>query len=361
MGKITWPNLITIHRLKTVKMAKKSGPKKNIPERPDGDRRIRQSLRIARVLHVLNLLQSRGRWNVSAIAKELGCSSRTVHRDLNVLEYYGVPFYFSEEEQCYRVRSDFRFPTLSLTDEEVLGQAIATTITQAPGLDIGLGATPTTTRLASSSKDETKQIIADVMSLVDVFDLKLADHSQHGEILKTIQLALLGSNQVTGVYESPYEESPVKLTLHPYRLCLVKQAWYVIGHIDGEKDANTFRAARFKSLRQTEAVAERPKKFDLRKHFGNAWSVYRGTESYDVELRFDSSVARTVVETNWHHTQTEKTHRDGSVTLKFTVDGLEEIVRWIIGWTGHVKVMSPFELKEAITKKLQKGLSDHSK
>ncbi|SMP41795.1 Predicted DNA-binding transcriptional regulator YafY, contains an HTH and WYL domains [Neorhodopirellula lusitana] len=342
-------------------MAKKSGPKKNIPERPDGDRRIRQSLRIARVLHVLNLIQSRGRWNVSAIAKELGCSNRTVHRDLNVLEFCGVPFYFSEEEQCYRVRSDFRFPTLALTDDEVLGQAIATAITQAPGLDIGLGATPTTTRLASSSKDETKQIIADAMSLVDVFDLKLADHSQHGEILKTVQLALLGSNQVTGVYESPYEDSPIKLTVHPYRLCLVKQAWYIIGHIEGETEAKTFRAARFKSLRQTKTVANRPEKFDLRKHFGNAWSVFRGSKSYDVELRFDASVARTVVETHWHHTQTEKKHRDGSVTLKLTVDGIEEIQRWVLGWTGSVKVLRPLELKDGVIEKLEKGVADNSK
>nr|WP_246105674.1 WYL domain-containing protein [Rosistilla ulvae] len=273
-----------------------------------------------------------------------------------MLEFCGVPFYFSEEERCYRVRSDFRFPTLALTDDEVLGQAVATAITQAPGLDIGLGATPTTTRLASVSKEESKQIIADVISLVDVFDLKLADHSQHREILKTIQLALLDLNQVTGVYESPYEESPVKLTLHPYRLCLVKQAWYVIGHIDGEKEAKTFRAARFKSLRQTEAVADRPEKFDLRKYFGNAWSVYRGGKSYDVELRFDASIASTIVETTWHHTQTQKKHRDGSVTLKFTVDGLEEIGHWILGWTGKVKIVQPEELRNEIIRSLNAGL-----
>ncbi len=270
-----------------------------------------------------------------------------------------MPFYFSEEEQCYRVRSDFRFPTLALTNEEALGQAVATAITQAPGLDIGLGAIPTTTRLASVSKDETKQILADAMGLVNVFDLKLADHSLHGEILKTIQLALLGSTQVTGVYESPYEKSPTKLTLHPYRLCLVKQAWYVIGHIEGETDAKTFRATRFKSLRQTDEVAQRPKKFDLRKYFGNAWSVYRGNKSYDVTLRFDAPMAHTIVETNWHHTQKLKRHLDGSVTLQFTVDGIEEIQRWILGWAGHVTVVSPLVLKNAIVDQLRKALEDN--
>lgn len=339
---------------------KKASMPKNIPGRRDADRRVRQSERIARVLQILNLIQSRGRWNVTAIAQEIGCSTRTVHRDLNVLEFCGVPFYFSEEEQCYRVRSDYRFPTLMLTDEEALGQAVATAISRAPGLDIGLGATPTTTRLASASKDETKQVIADAMSLVDVFDLKLADHSRHGEILKTIQLALLGANQVTGVYESPYEDSPVKLTIHPYRLCLLKQAWYVIGHVEGETQPKTFRAARFKSLRQTDAVAERPEVFDLREYFGNAWSVYRGEQSYDVELRFDASVARTIVETQWHHTQQTTNHRDGCVTLKFTVDGLDEIERWVLGWAGSVKIIEPKELRSSVIEKLRRAISDNS-
>lgn len=339
---------------------KKTSVPKNIPGRPDADRRVRQGERIARVLQILNLIQSRGRWNVSAIAQELECSVRTVHRDLNVLEFCGVPFYFSDEEQCYRVRSDYRFPTLMLTDEEALGQAVATAISRAPGLDIGLGATPTTTRLASSSKDETKQIIADALSLVDVFDLKLADHSQHGEILKTIQLALLASNQVMGIYESPYETSPVKLTIHPYRLCLVKQAWYLIGHIDGETLPKTFRAARFKSLRQSQATADRPQDFDLRQYFGNAWSVYRGEQSYDVELRFDSAVSRTIVETHWHHTQQTIKHRDGSVSLKFTVDGLDEIEHWVLGWTGNVEIIAPIELRSSVLQRLRRAMDIHS-
>lgn len=339
---------------------KKTSVPKDIPGRRDADRRIKQSERIARALRILNLIQSRGRWNVTAIAEELECSERTVHRDLNVLEFFGVPFYYSEEEQCYRVRSDFRFPALMLNDEEALGQAIATAISKAPGLNIGLGANPTTTRLASTAKDETKQIIADAMRLVDVFDLKFADHSQHGEILKAIQLALLGSNQVTGVYESPYEVSPIKLTIHPYRLCLVKQAWYLIGHIEGETRPKTFRAARFKSLRQTQAIANRPKDFDLREYFGNAWSVYRGEQSYSVELRFDSAVARTVVETHWHYTQQTIKHRDGSVTLKFTVDGLDEIEHWILGWTGNVEIIEPKELRDSILERLRKAIQINS-
>ncbi|MCA9234562.1 MAG: helix-turn-helix domain-containing protein, partial [Planctomycetales bacterium] len=59
--------------------------------RSDRDRRVRQHDRIARVLNVLNLIQSRGRWNAQALAEELECSQRTVYRDLQVLEFAGVP------------------------------------------------------------------------------------------------------------------------------------------------------------------------------------------------------------------------------------------------------------------------------
>ncbi|MFM7927388.1 MAG: helix-turn-helix transcriptional regulator, partial [Pirellula sp.] len=138
------------------------------------------------------------------------------------------------------------------------------------------------------------------------------------------------------------------------------QAWYVIGHIDGENKAKTFRAARFKSLRQTQALAVRPKNFDLREYFGNAWSVYRGDQSYNVELLFDKSVSRTVVETHWHHTQKVIRNRDGSVTLKFLVDGLEEIEHWIMGWTGKVEVIQPSELRQSVVERLQNAIRKNS-
>ncbi|MCA9234565.1 MAG: helix-turn-helix domain-containing protein, partial [Planctomycetales bacterium] len=68
-----------------------SAGKQPAATRSDRDRRVRQHDRIARVLNILNLIQSRGRWNAQAIAEELGCSQRTVYRDLQVLEFAGVP------------------------------------------------------------------------------------------------------------------------------------------------------------------------------------------------------------------------------------------------------------------------------
>ena len=107
-------------------------------------------------------------------------------------------------------------------------------------------------------------------------DLKLADHSKHHEMIKTVQFALLEGRQVTGQYESPHESGAVKLHLHPYRLCLVKNAWYLIARPTGAEEPRTYRITRFKRLGMLNQPADVPDNFDLKRYFGNAWAVYRG-------------------------------------------------------------------------------------
>ena len=89
--------------------------------RPEAERRIRQADRLARILNVLQLIQGRGRWNAPALAAELECSERTVHRYLQVLEFAGIPYWFDRDDRSYRVRPGFRFPTLNLNEDELLG------------------------------------------------------------------------------------------------------------------------------------------------------------------------------------------------------------------------------------------------
>ena len=344
--------------------AKSSGPKPTKQDRPDRDRRVRQADRLARVLRVLELIQSRGRWTTKAIADEIECSERTVYRDLDVLKFAGIPYYREGDQQFVRVRSDFRFPVMTLTDDEVLGLSLAAAITKAPGLDVTAGAVPATRKLAAVSKVETQELIDDAMRLVSVLDLKLVDHSRHHEAIRTIQLALLQGKQISGLYESPYEPTPVRLKLHPYRLCLIKNAWYVIGTMADEKVPKTFRVARFKTLRMQMELATVPEDFDLRTYFGNAWAVFRGDQSYDIELKFKPTAAKVVTETIWHHTQKASSHKDGSLTLSFQVDGLNEILNWILSWAGQVRVQKPDELKALFIQALKdaiqmQALADH--
>ena len=79
-------------------------------KRTDAQRRVRQSDRLARVLRLLQMIQGQGNWNAPAIAKKLDCSERTVYRDLQTLAAAGIPWYFDDFNQFYKLREGYRGP-----------------------------------------------------------------------------------------------------------------------------------------------------------------------------------------------------------------------------------------------------------
>ena len=123
-----------------------------------------------------------------------------------------------------------------------------------------------------------------------------------------------------------------------------------------EKSPKTYRIARFQSLRMIDAAAQRPDKFSLDEYFGNAWGVFRGKESYDVEIEFTKEAASLVAETRWHKTQEIRREPDGRAILSFSVDGLDEILWWVLGWSGRAKVIQPEKLREMVVEKLKTAI-----
>ena len=327
------------------------------PRPPESERRLRHNFRLARLLRFLELVSGRGQWNPKTLMAELEVSERTVHRLRETLELAGVPIMFSKEENSYRVRPDFRFPPLNLTDDEAIGQATATVFTESEALHLPHGAKSTTRKIAHTGNEQVRRILEDVGRLTQILDLKIADHPRQRETIRTAQWALLRKDMLTGEYHSPYEAASVTLTLHPYRLALIKQAWYLIARPDNEPRPRTFRIVRFQPLKPVDRPATIPDDFDLKAYLGNAWAVFRGDRTHDIELRFTADTADTVLETTWHHTQRVKKHPNGEVTLTFTVDGLNEILRWVVGWAGRVRVIKPAELRDLVVEQHRKAVT----
>ena len=99
-------------------------------KRTDAERRLRQCERFSRLLRVLNCIAGSGRWDADALAAELECSRRTVHRLLQTLSMAGVPWYFDEPTKAYKVRPGFRFALLTKPERDA-GTVEQTNVLQA--------------------------------------------------------------------------------------------------------------------------------------------------------------------------------------------------------------------------------------
>lgn len=132
--------------------------------RSEADRRSRQVQRLGRVLRVLRLIQERhGRWDLPSLARELGCSTKTVQRDLLALEEAQIPFYYDKRRCCYAINPGFR---LSILDD-------APSATDAGEADARpmAAANKSSVELAESSRDHAERLLSDAERLIEALGL----------------------------------------------------------------------------------------------------------------------------------------------------------------------------------------------
>jgi predicted DNA-binding transcriptional regulator YafY len=101
---------------------------------------------------------------------------------------------------------------------------------------------------------------------------------------------------------------------------------------------------------------KRPADFDLQKHLAKSFGVFHGDEEIQVKIQFRPSVARYVEESTWHPSQKLTRQGDGSVIAEFTLDGTEEIKRWVLSFGKHAQVLMPHGLRDEIVEELKQAV-----
>jgi proteasome accessory factor B len=65
-------------------------------------------------------------------------------------------------------------------------------------------------------------------------------------------------------------------------------------------------------------------------------------------------------EKNWHSSQQNEELSSGNLRVHYTLNSLEDIQRWILGWGGLVVALKPKELKEKIRNSADSILNAHT-
>jgi predicted DNA-binding transcriptional regulator YafY len=324
---------------------------------------IRESLlvpadysRIHRLLRIVTLIQSQEGWTAERLARECQVTPRTLFRDMAILESVGIPYFHDPVTKGYRIHRDFFMPPVELSLDEALAVV-------ALGEHIGNREQVPLTRAAGKAIDKIRanlprSIQDELGKLERHIAIELARTTPPegiADVYDKVRHAIARKRALTCSYES------IKTSLrddnagselfefHPYALLFAQRAWYAVGHHCGRNAVRTLKLNRFTVVTPGQKPYAIPDGFDLHQHLGHAWRMIRGERRYDVAIRFDPQFADTVSDTHWHPTQKTEFHdEDGSVTLRFSVDGLDEIVWWVLSMGPYCQVLEPAELIQRV-------------
>lgn len=307
--------------------------------------------RLLRLLHILHAGRS---GNAACLAEQLSVDVRTIYRDLNVLADIGVVYCYDEDTRRYIVGKDAFLPPLHLTGAEAL--ALTMLVRGVAGGDQQIAQTGPASKALEKVRAQLPAGVRQELGELDGhIDIRLPATGPDGEatrdVYDEVRSAITQRRTLLCRYDSLSTDADrAVFELRPYALSFDNRAWYVVGHHAGRDAVRRLKLNRFTDVQPTDKPYAIPHDFSLADERGNAWRMIRGDTTYDVAIRFDADFAETVADTNWHPTQQINDHPDGSITFHCRVDGLDEIVWWVLGYGPKAVVEQPTELAERVRK-----------
>ena len=304
--------------------------------------------RISRVVRILMTLQSNQRYNVDNLAKMLGTSRRTIFRDLQELRKATVPLYYDKKRHCYAINQKFFMPPTELSEQEALSLLM---LAHKAKDDIhipfeGLGVLAAM-KIENNLPHEIKQYCNNALQNISVRPYPSVRTKVLDKLFHELREAIQKKRVVQISYYLPAEQRCEQIEFIPYHMIYNNHTWHVIGKAEGTR-ACTLRLDRIEKLSVSEKCFVEDEKFNPQEYIGKAWGVVPDGKLYNVRLKFSAESARDVSEVQWHKTQAVSFGDDGSAVVEFRIDGLNDIVGWILSFGDKVQVLNPEILRNKI-------------
>ena len=247
----------------------------------------------ARVLALLEILQSVGTHTAATLATRLDVDERTVRRYAAHLVDLGIPVRSVRGRYGgYRMAPGYRMPPLMLSDDE----AVAVLLGLVAGRRTGL--VTTSVAAAESATAKLRRVLPAalerrVTALIDTAEFTLGAHpvaTPSTDILLTIAEAARDSHPVAITYPSAGDRRSER-TVHPYGIVAHSGRWYVIGADSATGTTRTFRLDRIDriaTLQMLDGTFDAPEGFNAAEEVlaGLAQMPYR----HEISLRVEGSV-----------------------------------------------------------------------
>ena len=318
--------------------------------------------RLHRLVRCLDALQCGRVLSSVALAAECGVSRRTVFRDLAALQAAGVTIVYDKDRQGYYLPRRATLVPQELTVEEVFSLLVVCQQMGDPegGLPFQSAARQAAQKILQQLPRKLRETAE---QSVDSFVIRLDAHHPHATsepVYREILEALVERRCVRIRYTSFFDGGVITTLLSPYRFVYSRRAWYVIGRSSLHKSVRTFHLGRVQNTERVNTHYRIPPRFSLKRYFGLAWHLIRvPLERHEVVIHFRPPVAGNVSEICWHRTQKTTWLAEGVLEWRATLEGLQEIAWWILGYGRHATVISPEPLRAILREHIQSMSVDY--
>jgi predicted DNA-binding transcriptional regulator YafY len=299
----------------------------------------------ARVLSVLELLQTHGRMPGSELARRLGVDPRTIRRYVVALEDLGIPVTAERgRDGHYMLVSGYKLPPMMFTDDEALALSVGLRAARELGLAEArvavAGAQAKLERVMPAGLRRRVRAVGESVTMGLVRAVTPGDNAALGALSEAAQ----SETRVRMRYRARTGEITER-DLDPYGLAYASGRWYVVGMCHLRGGLRSFRLDRVETVRPLDGTFSRPAGFDPLGHVLASVATLPRAFRTEVFLATDLQTARREL---FPAVGVMEWVGDG-VLLRSQVDDLRWFARELARLPFAFEVRRPRQLRVALT------------
>lgn len=312
---------------------------------------------VARHWLLLRILAARRNGvTVEEAAEELNVHSKTIRRDLQMLQQVG--FHLEEKRgshgrKRWKMAEGSNGPAIRFAVDEALALYLGRRfLTPLAGTPLAEAAENAFKKVRSAFGEPALDYLEKLAGRVYLTTGGTGNYRDRGELVDRLLMGIEDRKASHVVYRSARSTEAVTYELHPYGLVFHRGSMYLVAFSRDHDEVRHFKVDRIEEVEVSRFPFQPLEGFDLSKHLAGSFGVFHGEGDIQVTVRFSAQVARYVEESNWHASQQLTHNKDGSLLATFQLSTTSEIKQWILSFGRHAEVLSPAELREELREEL---------
>ena len=290
--------------------------------------------------------------NCRKLAESLEVSPKTIQRDIEFMrDRLNLPIEYDQLQfGFYYSEPVASFPSVEVTEGEIVALFVAQkALEQFRGTSFEKPLHSAFQKICNGLRETIAFPWGDLDTAISFRNIGTSE----SDILlfESLSRAAVQSHEVQFEYRKIGVSRHESRQVQPYHLACIDNQWYLFAYDLARQQLRTFALTRMRNVQITGHKFQRPADFEISKHLGGSFGVFTGKGSFKIRLQFDELAARLVSERKWHDSQRIKPlpeFKGGGIEMTMELANLREVTRWILSWSGHVRVLEPKELKERV-------------